>query len=198
MIKHTILGFIAIAATAVVLGATAQTASITKADDGTTSTASVTFTLPEDSKIAIKSIPNIDFGSDTVNTSGQTMQAQTIDAPVIVDNPGFGDGWAVAVNASQFTDDNKSVNLNGAAITFTNGTVAATTDTNVSAKPEVQQITVEAGADAKILLNAKSGAGVGEYSATFANSEVSLDIPAGNVAANYTSALTWTLTDAVM
>ncbi|KRM55836.1 WxL domain-containing protein [Lacticaseibacillus sharpeae] len=195
MIKQSFLGVVAVAAAAIVLGITGNTQSA-KAD--TTTHATVTFTLPEDSKIEITSMPNIDFGSEQVNTSGQDIQAKNIDAPLSIDNPGFATGWHVDVAASNFTTSDKSVSLAGAAIKFTNGSVKATAAGNVSTVPTVQPTTVQAGSDSQTLVNAAAGTGVGAYDTSFANTEVSLDIPSGNVAADYTSDLTWTLANTPM
>lgn len=75
MIKQSFLGVVAVAAAAIVLGITGNTQSA-KAD--TTTHATVTFTLPEDSKIEITSMPNIDFGSEQVNTSVRTFRRRTL------------------------------------------------------------------------------------------------------------------------
>lgn len=51
------------------------------------------------------------------------------------------------------------------------------------------------GADVNVF-TAAAGAGMGEWDNVFTTSNVTLDIPAGNVQGAYTTNLTWTLTNA--
>ncbi|WP_127848400.1 WxL domain-containing protein [Lacticaseibacillus hulanensis] len=196
MINKSLLGFFVIAAGAVVAAVTGSNVQETQAD--TTTQASVTLTMPADSKIAIISMPNIDFGSTEVSTSAKNVQAKSIDAPLSVDNPGFATGWAVDVQAGEFTDSSKNVNLHGAQIKFTGANVKPQVASNVSVAPVAQSVTVASGADAQTLLNADKGTGVGAFDANFGSDNVSLDIPSGNVEGSYSANLTWTLTDSVM
>lgn len=196
MVKSSVLAFVAIAVSAVVLGVTGGNTQSAQAD--TTTKASVTFTLPADSKVAITSMPDIDFGSTEVSTNQQNIKAQTVSAPLSVDNPGFASGWSVAVQASKFIDSAKGVALNGATIKFGAADVQAAVASNVSTAPKAQTVDVAADGEAVPVLSAAAGTGVGAFNATYDANSLSLDIPSGNVAANYSAALTWTLTDSVI
>lgn len=161
-----------------------------------TTTAKVTFSLPDDAAVGIKSAPDLNFGTQTISTTKTSVKVAESPEPLVVSNPGLKSNWSVNVSASNFstTADDETKSIQGAEIVMGTGSVSSDTN-NVSAKPvAAQNVTVEAGgSDVNILNSAESGVSVGSFSDAFSTDQVKLVIPAGNVAGNYNASLTWTL-----
>ncbi|WP_164509984.1 WxL domain-containing protein [Lacticaseibacillus porcinae] len=165
----------------------------------TTTQATVEFSMPENAAVSIKAMPNLDFGTKQITTSGADYTADSVSAPVEVTNPGFQEGWTLNVEASNFATADQSRSIKGAELTFAHTDVNPTDDTNISAKPTTEQAgtTIQAGAAGATLISADKGAGIGTYQANYTPSSVSLHVPAGNVAADYSANLNWTMTNSL-
>lgn len=178
-----VLGVATLLATPVVGNAAAVT-------DGGTTTAKVGLTEdPDNNTVKLTNAPNVDFGSDAIGAKELNLPAMTVDDPITVENPGLADGWTVQVAGTSFV--NGSTTLKGAKFNFTKGAITSEDPNNQSGDPTGKDVKVSD--DATTIFSADKGAGIGTWSSTYATSNVTLDIPAGNVAGDYTSTLTWTL-----
>lgn len=148
---------------------------------------------PNDSNrtLALKSLPNIDFGTQHISVSASQFQAQSVDAPVAVVNPGLSTGYTLSVQAGEFTDQVKT--LKGAQLRFATTTAVPTDQSNVSQPPLSQAVTLDANGAAQPLLVAPAGSGVGEFHAAYTKPQVALNLPAGNLAGQYHATLMWSL-----
>ncbi|MFD1410405.1 WxL domain-containing protein [Lapidilactobacillus gannanensis] len=197
--------FTLLATLALGLSVAAGTSTVKAATTNTPTTAEATLTTkddpdnPDDGKIVLKSVPAINFGTKELDGSAiKFEQADTIDAPIKVLNPGIVAGWTVSVFRSKFMNGN--VELKGAVLNFGDGVIA---DNNNSADatnlPAGGAITVDD--EAAIVLDASkvrldgTYPGVGEITRTLAKTDTTLDVPANNTAGVYKADLTWTLTD---
>ncbi|KRL39567.1 WxL domain-containing protein [Lacticaseibacillus manihotivorans] len=195
MIKH--LSFVRLTVLSAVAATFFAVALPVKVHADTTQHASVTLKMADGAQVAISDAPNINFGTTAINSNGTDKDADNIDAPVTVTNPGFADGWTLKVAASNFTDAQTNRTIKSAQMTFDTATVAADDQNNVSAAPVAQQAVLTTGGAAQKIVGAADHAGVGTFSATFNPSNVHLHIPAGNVEGNYSADLTWTLVNGV-
>lgn len=160
------------------------------------STAGITLQADPDDQnhtLALKSLPNIDFGSQQITVSQSNFQAQSVDAPVAVANPGLDEGYTLSVQAGNFTNADQAQTLKGAQLQFATTTAVPTDQSNVSQPPLMQAVTLDANGAAQPLLVAPSGTGVGEFHAKYTNPQVALSLPAGNVAGQYQATLSWSL-----
>lgn len=200
MIKHlSFMRLFALSASIVAAGLLALATPHTVHAD-TTTHATVEFSMPADAAVSIKAMPNLDFGSKQISTSASDYSAETVSAPVEVTNPGFKQGWTLTVQASDFATADQARDIKGAELTFAHTDVNPTDATNISAKPTTADdgTTIQAGSDAQTLISAAKGAGIGTYQANYAPTAVSLHVPAGNVAADYSADLNWTMANSVM
>ncbi|MFC6202640.1 WxL domain-containing protein [Lactiplantibacillus nangangensis] len=159
---------------------------------GGTTTATVGLEQDPSAQLALTKAPTIEFGSEKIGAGELHLKATSVDDDITVENPGLADGWQVTVAGTQFTSSS-SKTLTGAELKFAEGTVAAVGE-NSSEAPASSAVTV-AGDDSTIF-SASQNAGLGTWGNKHELSDVTLDIPAGNVAGTYTSTLTWTLTSA--
>lgn len=186
-----VLGVATLLATPVVGNAAAISA-------GETTTAKVSLTQDPDAKLALTKAPTIEFESSKIGADALHLKATSVDDDITVENPGLANGWQVSVASSSFTSSS-STTLTGAELKFAAGTVYAD-DGNPSTAPKSSAVTL-GGKDnptgtSSLIFDAVQGAGLGTWYNKHALSDVTLDIPAGNVAGDYSSDLTWTLTDA--
>lgn len=192
-----VLGVATLLATPVVGNAAAVTS-------GGTTTATVGLTQdPDNAAVELTNAPNIKFGQQELGADPLSLNAANIDDDgIVVSNPGLANGWVVNVKASAFEDLNNQKTLKGAELSIAKGTIAATDDGNESTAPTSNAVVIKNKvSDSNInedqpIFSATQGAGIGTWKNTHALTDVTLDIPAGNVAGDYTSTLTWTLTDA--
>lgn len=193
MFKQIITAAFAIVATAVVSSQTVQAAS----DTGITTNGSITLTAG--SAITLDTAPNLDFGSQPISTTKATYTTSG-STPIQVTNPGFASGWHVSVSSSKFM--NGDTELKGAELILNNTTTSAADQTNLSGKAvgladeaiDADKATIVPGGAALSVLNAAAGDGVGVWNSSW--DKVSLDVPAGNVAGDYSATLTWSLDNA--
>jgi len=147
---------------------------------------------PEDKDIVLTSVPDLNFGTKVNSNETKTYDATGTLKDVKVKNPGNVDGWDVQVKRSEFTSDKSS--LKAATLSLKNGEVIADDTANASKSPAVTSIDVNTSAQS--LLTAEAGEGIGAFSLKHNNADVTLNIPAGNVAGSYKATLTWTLANA--
>ena len=108
-------------------------------------------------------------------------------------------GWTLQVSTSPFKDlTDETMILKGATVTLPIGT-AVTTPGNVSPAPELRE--VQLGTDSEvtapqILMSAQDSKGMGTWVDQFDPSNLKINVPAGNLAGEYVSTLTWSLLDA--
>ncbi|MTD38627.1 WxL domain-containing protein [Erwinia sp. CPCC 100877] len=172
-----------------------------------------------DGLITIDQAPDLDFGTLTLGkaqkayaalqsgtSAGASTEVQNF--VQVTDKSGNYAGWTLSVKRTEFvegTDANKT--LAGTTLRFKNASLATTTD-NPTAAPSTfvgaGTAGVEIPVDSKIdLVKAGASEGIGTWiykmgaDAAEGEQSVELDIPlAQYTVGNYTSTLTWTITDA--
>ena len=184
---------------------TATTDTDEVAQSGTATTdASISLTGGE---ITLLKTPSLKFGAHeiTANTQDITIDANNSDnglsTPITVQNAGQASGWHVTMQVGQFTGDNGHV-LKGATLTLTQEQHRVTSYSSISVAPTgiTDKVVATAGtssAPVTVLSAAKDETdpvGVGLWRSYL--DSATLHIPAGNVSGNYTSNLTWTLSNA--
>ena len=210
--KKNIFAITAAAALVLNIAATSVT-SFAATDDGYT----VTDTQKSDAKISLKagtdadgkggitlkSVPNVNFQGGTISTDAQTFTADSIDPALVVENAGVDAGWRVQLAAGAFTSSDGNV-LKGAELTLAVADAKADINNTISGAADATSFNGTASTTdgtfsqaASTVLSAASGKqGVGVNTEAFAKDKTTLAVPAGNVAGDYTSKLTWTLATA--
>ncbi|MBC1228666.1 WxL domain-containing protein [Listeria booriae] len=146
--------------------------------------------------LTIDFLSNIDFGTQKISGKSQTYRAVNKNPYIqVTDKRGTGAGWTLTATATDFTDGSKI--LKGSQMSLIDGQVRTQSD-NQSAAPTTSDITLNN--NAQIVLSAEANAGMGTwlnvYEGTEGNNDnVSLYVPAGNLAGDYNSSITWTLED---
>lgn len=192
--KKNIFAITAAAALVLNIAATSVTA-FAATGQGTKANASLTDTDDNGKKneITLDSAPEIEFGSQQITAAGNTFgAAKTITGNVQVSNPGVDAGWNVTLAASDFTSKT-GVTLKGATFTLKAGK-AELNNTN-SKIADTDRYSNKTGSNASaVVFSATDGTqGVGVNNDINDIKTASLDVPAGNVAGDYTANLTWTL-----
>ncbi|WP_261807031.1 WxL domain-containing protein [Lapidilactobacillus luobeiensis] len=151
--------------------------------------------------IQLVSAPTINFGTNALTGANKTYNAEEIDSPIKVINPGFTSGWNVYAKASAFQTTDKAKTLTGAALSFDSGLVEnKDTDTAVN-NPDldnnkgVTTNSITLGDANGLIFSATSGTGVGTYTATYGLDKIHLTVPSSATAAAYTADITWELTN---
>lgn len=163
------------------------------ADNTSTTEATINLSQDEENKdITLDQVPGVNLGSHVNKNTTTTYNADTIDGAIKVTNPGNDSGWSVQVNASDFADGSKT--LRGAKLTFANGTTTADDEQNASKLPTSPDVTLNTSNQTIVTADAEEG--IGHFTTTHTQDNVSLLVPAGNSAGAYASTLTWTLTNA--
>lgn len=184
---------------AVVLGAVSTGVGVANAAeitaDNNTTTAKVGLEDDPDANIQLTKAPTFDFGSQKIGGDPMDLKINTVDDPITVVNPGKNTGWNVTVKGTKFVAPDGTTELKGALLTL-NGIVNPADEGNQSNAPTTSSVDVS-DQEAPIF-TAAANAGLGTWLNTYTAGDNSgnLHIPAGNTAGNYTSTLTWTLTDA--
>ncbi len=204
--KKNIFAITAAAALVLNIAATSVTAFAAEGDDttvaaqkGATTNAKAKLTDTDDkgnkNAITLDKAPNIDFGSKQITSTGAKFDgAVSIDDVLQVSNPGVDSGWSVSLAASAFTGNGKT--LKGATFTLKAGTPDLNNTNSAKATPDDYSNVAGAGQAGTVLSAADGTQGVGVNTDTYDKANASLDVPAGNVAGDYTATLTWTLSDA--
>lgn len=163
---------------------------------------------PEDGKetgsngpLSIDYVPNFLFGDVTIGSTTVTaMDTNSNPFIQVSDKRGTGEGWTLKLAATPFKNEEKGTQLAGTTLTIGSINAQATDGNNPSAAPTVQSQaygTIET--DGKIIMKAAKDAGMGKWKGKFKtgnDNTVQLTVPSGNKAGDYTSVLTWTLSDA--
>ncbi|MBC2098828.1 WxL domain-containing protein [Listeria booriae] len=145
-------------------------------------------------ELTIDFLSNIDFGTQKVSGTSETYKALNTNPYIqVTDKRGNGDGWVLTASATDFKDGNNV--LKGAEMSFKNGQVRTQAD-NQSTAPTASDVTLNGSAQPVFQAAANAGMGtwIDVYSGTAgANENVTLHVPAGNLAGDYDSSITWTL-----
>lgn len=156
----------------------------------------------ETGPLTLDYVSNLDFGTHEISVSEMTYEALDRAHIQVTDRRGAqSTGWKVTVQASQFSNEGQP-SLEGASITFKNGTVATNLE-GVTA-PTTSEFTVTTGGQAVTVTNAAKGSGVGTWLTIWdkeadaeTNSNVTLTVPQNTATpGTHVSTLTWTLADA--
>jgi len=156
-----------------------------------TSTGSVGFTAGTLS-MSTDNTADLTFGNQAITNTDTNATASSTPIVTVSDMRGSSAGWSLTVNQmAQFkTADDDS--LSNAALTVA-GTADATDVTGKSATLTPGDGTV-AGADG-VVANAAKDTGNGLTKVTFTGSQLSVPAATNKLAKNYTTTLTWTLSD---
>lgn len=174
----------------------ANAADVTTDENGSaTTTAKVGLQDDPDAKVQLVKAPVFDFGSTKIGSEALSLQAESVDSPLQVNNPGKLAGWNVTLAGTAFKNADASKTLTGADLIL-NGVVSPEDNANQSVAPTTGSLTVNDAAQP--IFTAAANAGIGNWLNTFeaGSPAATLNIPQGNVADTYTADLTWTLTDA--
>ncbi|MQS53574.1 WxL domain-containing protein [Companilactobacillus mishanensis] len=151
---------------------------------------------PDNNKITLNSAPDIDFGVLKIGKAISGQEATTVSDTVKVSNPGIDSGWSVLVQTGSFDGTataGGAATLKGVVLHFTPGTVTADSE-NAGDLPIGTK--VDSNGEAQPILGAVAGTGIGDFTQKHETSDVTIDIPQGNVAGTYQANLTWTLSNA--
>mgnify|MGYP003365055085 CR=1 FL=1 len=174
-------------------GTIAEAATTTPTPSTSTATADIT-----PGTITIGStVPGFDFGTVASSANDATYTSASEVGNLEVLDPGNASGYTVTVADSPFTATGGGT-LTGEKLDFndsvTNPTTAVDAD-NVSTIPVLTKSLNVTSAPATIL-SAAAGSGVGDFKTTYAPTDATLSVPAGNIGGSYSSTLTWTLNNA--
>lgn len=114
----------------------------------------------------------------------------------VSDLRGTGASWNLQVNYDSENSGFQTQSgqtLKGAQLTLPVGTLK-TVENNQSAAPTTSTVVVNT--DAQNIMTSDANTGLGTWADQMNTSEVSLQVPSGNLAGDYTATLEWTLTDA--
>lgn len=164
--------------------------------DNGTSTATVALTQDTSASITLNSVPDFDFGTSMINSDGNDLLAQSITDPLSVTNPGLSSGWTVTVSSAGFkATDNNSVLK--ATLKLSQATITPSNTSNVSAKPTTSDVILDPqnGANNTSIAKATPGTGIGTWNFTYSTANTELLIPAGSIPGNYSTDLTWTISE---
>jgi len=153
-------------------------------------------------------VSSISFGSNEISGEGETYESDTLRPFIqVTDRRGTAEGWSVTAELANFTQTNETTGptetLNGAVLSFANGEVD--TPDSISTPPTAEQpVTLAAGGDADLVINANADEGMGKWLNTWfpteeseTNNSVTLDVPGGAAqTGTHTAEITWTLSDA--
>lgn len=210
-----------LATVALVTGMGLVSATTAHAADNTanvTTTGNVTLTADDGEEggggnaggIVLKKTPWITVPSSKINGSDQTIAA-TVDSAlssgdgngaVQVVNAGHKSSWKVQLANTVFTDPDSKDVMNASTLDFGAATLKAVDDTaNATTAPSLvnQGLSLNTGSATQnqdvvgATYTTDSKEGVGTFNTTYSGAK--LNLKAGNVAGNYQSTLTWTLTN---
>ncbi|KAJ61005.1 WxL domain-containing protein [Enterococcus faecalis] len=165
--------------------------------------------------LSIDFASSLDFGVQKITSKDETYFAATQKYKTategeikegpnyvqVTDNRGTEAGWTLKLNqASQFTSASGK-ELTGAVITFKNGNVVTTSESEKPAGKET--ITLNSDGSQSVVMSAKEGSGAGTYllgwgsDASAAKESIELSVPGSTTkyAEKYATKLVWTLTD---
>ncbi|MBA3926217.1 WxL domain-containing protein [Listeria rustica] len=139
---------------------------------------------------------------DTVKVDGQNIEVPN--SVQVADNRGNNAGWNLTVSQGGQLKDGSARNLEGAQIALKKGTAVTKTGTGVTAPTSNQNITLNPNGTASMVMNAGADQGMGQWVNKFgadntaAVDAVTLTVPGKSAKyadSDYTTTLTWTLSD---
>lgn len=139
--------------------------------------------------------PSFDFGSLMISSQPVVAQSKGNEDLKITDLRGSGAGWKVQVQMTDFVDsDNPALVLTGAKLELAPIGITANDTNNSTGVPSSNNIDVND--SLQTLIAANTGDGMGAWTADFAsNNSAQLTIPANSKKGNYTTTITWVLSD---
>ena len=197
MKKKMMTGFFVFGMAMAMLGSSVMAEPVTESSNAV-------FELKPGGNVAIESVPSFNFGEQMISATTETYLDESTNPSVrISDLRGTEEGWSLSLGATAFkTAEEKQ--LMG-AIMYINGIEIGNPNENISPAPTATLGSIEFGEGEdgagveNMILNAEEGAGSGEWLGNFYDDSenlVELEVPAGNKVGEYTSTLTWTLSDA--
>lgn len=147
--------------------------------------------------ITLSSAPSFSFGTVAASADDTSYTSSSATGSLDMADAGTGMGYTVTVAASPFSASGGTTLKNAQLSLDNNETdpIKAVDSDNVSTPPTF--IANLALSDSPVtVVSAKAGSGVGAYTATYANADALLKVPAGNIGGSYSSTLTWTLSNA--
>lgn len=147
--------------------------------------------------MTIDYVSNLSFGKQNISAKEETYHLGEINNGTVMtqvsDNRATGEGWTLQVNLEDDFKDGENI-LKGAELSYPKGTVDSEKGSQATAPSTSNAVVVNK--TANTVMAAKKGEGVGTWADTFAKDEVTLKVPGGNIAGNYSANIVWTLTDA--
>lgn len=150
-------------------------------------------------------VSSVNFAEHSIESGTEIYQSTTLRPFIQVsDRRGTGEGWNVSATMSVFQNEELENALPGAILTFANGNLI-TAPNNTTTPPEANSdIVLNAGGDARTVINAELNSGLGSWLTRWFPSEnaegnlndnVTLEIPAGAATlGDNTAIISWTLT----
>ncbi|QMU08890.1 WxL domain-containing protein [Levilactobacillus suantsaii] len=178
--------------------ATSSSSSSSSVQTTTSTQAKSEFDTSADAAVSLTSAPNFGFGANPTpnGKDNVTYPALSADNPVEVSNPGVPGGWNVQVKDSNFVTSDGSV-LGGAVLNLGAPDPEAANTGNPSAAPVANAVSLNGNGTNEVLLTAPAKGGLGVWDSDFSLGDVTLDVPAGQLAGSYSANLTWQLGDTV-
>ncbi|MFW5438185.1 WxL domain-containing protein [Paenibacillus apiarius] len=150
--------------------------------------------------LTIDNVAPLLFDSHKLSGGDVTYTTTTTNPNVqVTDIRGTGAGWTLQVSATPFKDKTDGTKvLKGAVVTLPVGTLV-TTLANVSTAPTANKVQLSTDSDITApqnLMAATANTGLGTWVDKFDASQVTIQVPAGNLTGDYESTLSWSLLDA--
>ncbi|HFD0793059.1 TPA: WxL domain-containing protein [Enterococcus faecium] len=144
--------------------------------------------------LTLDAVPSFDFGKQNITTNTQTYNAQSESIATVSDLRGTAAGWNLTVKQDTQLKTTENDVLVGAQLQLSDGSLETTGNDTATVS---NGVLVPEGAALKVL-DAESGKGTGTFSAKWATTGATLEVPGSStkLAKQYTADLTWTLTDA--
>lgn len=153
--------------------------------------------------LSIDYIPNFLFGQTKVGETVTLTDLNTNPFVQVTDKRGTGAGWTLKLTATKFKNADDTLELRGTTLSIGNINVQAVDSENLSTAPTAASGVSFAATDtgSKVLMTAAQNGGMGSWKGKFKTADdsansVTLYIPAGNKTGQYTSTLTWSLSNA--
>lgn len=146
-----------------------------------------------DGPLRVDFVTPLNFGERQLTGGREIFSAENTHPNVQVsDFRATGTGWSLHVSTNGFEDEATDTALRGAELIFVEGSLE--TDTNGVPDPLTHTATIYANSGSVPVMTAPAGHGMGTWAHRFA--DVTLEIPAGNLAGDYEATLFWTLVNA--
>lgn len=146
-------------------------------------------------KLELITAPAFSFGTNQLPSSGDTIQAQSIDGSLkVMDTTGNYAGWNVTAVMSNFSTSSVANSMPGAYITLENGS-ASRVGSGTSNSPVVDTpITLTAGSSSSVkIVDAALNSGIGTWNIEWQGSDTSLTVLDTPAVGESTATITWTM-----